>query len=78
MTTTDTVIRRDEIERYYVGGRDFIDDERIEGLLSDTGEPARARVREIIAHARTIETLLPEETAALLKVEDPAVWEEIF
>ena len=78
MTIAESTIRPDEIERYRVGGQDFIDDARLEGLLESTAEPGISRVREIIAHAEAIETLRPEETAALLRVEDPAVWEEIF
>jgi len=35
-------------------------------------------VRAIIDKARAIETLLPGETAALLNVADPALWEEIL
>ncbi len=85
MSTTPTLekswkdtIRREEIDRYLIDGRDFIDDALIEGLLTSTVEPDIHRVRDIIRKAETIATLLPEETAALLAVRDPGVWEEIF
>jgi 2-iminoacetate synthase len=74
----DTVIRQDEIERYRHGGRDFIDDTLIEDLLVRGRNPEPARVRAIIAKARAIENLAPAETSALLGVQDPALWEEIF
>ncbi|HET6452571.1 MAG TPA: [FeFe] hydrogenase H-cluster radical SAM maturase HydG [Spirochaetia bacterium] len=91
MTSTPTVetraagaeLRRAEVEPYLKGGRDFIDDERIECLLaSETAREAAsadpARVRDVIARARTIATLTLEETAVLLSVRDPALWDEMF
>ncbi len=74
----DTVIRQDEIDRYLIDGRDFVDDARIESLLAGTEEPDAGRVHDIIRKSEKIATLLPEETAALLNVHDPAAWEEIF
>jgi 2-iminoacetate synthase len=74
----DTVIRQDEIDRYLVDDRDFVDDALIGRLLAGAEEPDAGRVRAIIRKAETIATLLPEETAALLKVRDPAAWAEIF
>ena len=74
----DAVIRQDEIDRYLINGKDFVDDARIESLLAGTEEPDAGRVRDIIRKAERIATLLPEETAALLNVRDPAAWEEIF
>jgi 2-iminoacetate synthase len=74
----DTVIRQDEIDRYLIDGRDFIDDTLIERLLAGAEEPDARRVGEIIRKAEKIATLLPEETAALLAVRDPVAWQEIF
>jgi 2-iminoacetate synthase len=71
---------RSEIDRYLPGGKHFIDDALITGLLSKTkGVPADpARVREIIAKAESsCETLEPEETAVLMQVEDPELFEEM-
>ncbi len=74
----DSVIRQDEIERYRHDGKDFIDDGLIEDLLVRGRNPDPARVRAIIAKAKAVETLAPGETAALLNVQDPGLWEEIF
>jgi 2-iminoacetate synthase len=74
----DTVIRRDEIDRYLHEGRDFISDSLIETLLARGRDPDPRMIRGIVEKALTIETLLPEETAALLNVTAPELWDEIF
>jgi len=57
--------------------RDFIDDDRLTGLLA--GPPADpVRVREIIAKALAKQALEVEETAQLLRAEHPELIEEIF
>lgn len=71
---------RSEIDRYLPGGRHFIDDAKIRTLVADVASsPADpARVREILAKSEeSCETLLPEETAELMKVSDPALFEEM-
>jgi len=57
--------------------RSFIDEEKIEKLLREV-RPDKVRVREIIQKAISKKRLEPEETAALLNVEDKAHLEEIF
>jgi 2-iminoacetate synthase len=74
----DAVIKPDEVAPYLIDGKDFIDDDRIGALLAQRGAPDPARIRDIIAKARRIETLLPEETAALIAVRDQGLWDEIF
>jgi 2-iminoacetate synthase len=74
----DSVIIRDEVDRYHYDGKDFIDDALIESLLARAGGEDAAYIRGIIQKARSIETLQPEDTAALLKVKDPSLWEEIY
>jgi 2-iminoacetate synthase len=59
-------------------GTDFIDEEKIFSLLKEGQNPDPARIREIIAKAKSITRLDPEETAMLLHVEDPQLWEEIY
>ena len=69
-----------EIDKYLPGGRHFIDDALITRLIAETDgkEPDPARVREIIAKSETTrETLLPEETAVLMQVTDPELFEEM-
>ena len=56
---------------------DFIDEPHLDGLLA-AGAPDADRVREIIAKSLNKEALSVEETAALVRVEDPALIEEIF
>ena len=74
----DTVIRQDEIDRYLIDGRDFIDDRLIESLIERSENPDPSRIRGIIDKAMSISTLLPEETAALLQVKDAELWSEMF
>ena len=71
---------QEQIDKYLPGGKHFIDDAEIESRLSDA-EARRAndpvRIREILAKSRMIETLLPEETAALIQVTDPDLLTEM-
>ena len=69
-----------EIDKYLPGGKHFIDEAQIARCISEIAEkPADpVRVREIIAKSEsTCETLLPEETAVLMSVTDPALFEEM-
>ena len=45
----DTVIRQDEIDRYLIDGKDFIDDALIEALLAARRNPIARRVGAIIS-----------------------------
>jgi 2-iminoacetate synthase len=74
----DSVIKQDEIAKYLEGGRDFIDDAEILRLLDENKNPPGAKIREIIQKSQAIESLLPEEAAALLNVESKDLWQEIF
>ena len=73
----DRVIARGEIDRYYTGGRDFIDDEHIARELQAGANPDPARIRAILAKSLAIETLTTAETAALLHVTDPELRQEM-
>ena len=70
-------IRHDEIEKYCPAGGDFIPDGEIERFLAGTARPDTARVRDILAKSFAVETLLPEETAALIAVDDPVLLAEM-
>lgn len=76
-TFKSDIIRPDEIERYLEGGTDFIDEDFIHRTLAENRRPDQARVRDILAKSKNIETLTPEETAALLHVDDPGLLEEM-
>ena len=56
---------------------DFIDEGRITALL-EGGTPDRAGVREIVAKSLEKKALQLDETAVLLRAEDPELVEEIF
>jgi len=67
----------EEIEKYMPHGVDFINEAKIESSLVANRNPDPVRVREIIAKSEAVETLDPDETAMLLHVEDPELWEEM-
>jgi 2-iminoacetate synthase len=56
---------------------DFIDDGKIERLLTESKNPSRRRVEELIEKAKKLKGLTPEETALLLQTEDPELLGEI-
>ena len=56
---------------------DFIDDEKISGLIAHQQEDI-VRIREVIAKSLSKQALNQEETAALLAAESPEAQEEIF
>ena len=74
----DNFIQRDQVDKYLDHGRDFIPDDTISSLLAAQRAPDPKRVRDILAKSLAIETLLPEETAALLHVTDPALLDEMI
>ncbi len=74
----DKQIIPDEIERYLPeDGTDFIDEDEINAALEKQKCPDPKYVREIIQKSRSLETLLPEETAALLNVTDSNLIKEM-
>jgi 2-iminoacetate synthase len=58
------------------GATDFIDDLRLQALLAGPA-PSAARVRALIAKSLSRQSLSVGETAELLRVDDPALIEEI-
>ena len=73
-------IVQEQIDRYLAGGEHFINEAAISATLAAArNAPANdpARVRDILAKSRAIETLLSEETAALIQVTDPALIQEM-
>jgi len=71
-------IKDEENTKYLRSGRDFIDDDRITSLIESSRNPDKKFIEDIIAKALTIERLEPAETAALLNVTDPELWQRIF
>ncbi len=72
------IVKENEITRYMTGGKDFIDDEKIWDKITVNKNPEAGKIRDIIRKSLAIETLDPDETAALLNVEDKELWEEMF
>ncbi len=77
-TWVKRVVKEDEINRFLIDGKDFIDDAKIMDQISRNKFPESSRIRDIIKKSLAIETLDPDETAALLNVEDRDMWDEIF
>lgn len=73
----DTVIRQDEIDKYLVNGRDFIDEEKILQQLAENSAPDPVQVRDLIQKSLDIQLLTPQETAALIQVSDPELLQEM-
>jgi 2-iminoacetate synthase len=71
------IIKQEEIDKYLVNGKDFIDDADLLSKIQSAKNPDIAFIRDIIQKSLSIKTLLPEETAALLNVKSPELWEEI-
>lgn len=71
-------VKDEENEKYLRSGRDFIDDDRITSLIETNRDPDMKYVDDVISKALSIERLEPEETAALLNVTDPDLWQKIF
>ena len=74
----DTRVIQDQIDRYLNDdGTDFIDEELIERCLEEQQNPEADYIRQIIAKSINLDTLLPEETAALLNVTDETLIKEM-
>lgn len=70
----------EQIGKYLPGGAHYVDEDAIFSTLAGAARaPANdpARIREILAKSRAIETLLPEETATLIQVSDPGLLQEM-
>lgn len=72
------VIVKEEIDRYLINGKDFINDEDIFYRLRKNIHPDVKHIRDILQKSLSIKTLSPDETAALLNVTSSEIWEEIF
>lgn len=71
------VIKQDEIDKYLVNGKDFIDEESIVRDLAAAVRPDKQLVRDILKKSLEIKLLSPQETAVLLNVEDAGLLEEM-
>ncbi len=73
----DTVIKQDEIDKYLIKGKDFINEDQIYNDLQSQLDPDKAYIRELIQKSLDIQLLSPQETAALIHVTDPELLQEM-
>ena len=69
-----------DISKYLpANGGTFIDAPRIEAQLAaaQARPPSAARVKEILAKSRAVQTLSPDELAELIAVRDPEIWRDM-
>lgn len=71
------VVKPAEIEKYLIGGKDFIYPAAIAEDLAAGVRPDRSRVRDILQKSLEIKILTPAETATLLNVKEPDLLEEM-
>lgn len=67
-----------EIDRYLKNGKDFIDDAAIESTLGQKTKTERQEILDIIDKALSLQRLELNETAALLNITDPDLWNLVF
>lgn len=73
-----SVVKQEEIDKYLINGKDFIDENLINEKLLKNKEPNKEYIRDIIKKSLSITRLDPDETAALLNVRDENLWEEMY
>lgn len=71
-------IKPEESSRYTDNGMDFISEYDISRHLEGNRKTSGQQIKDIIQKSMSIERLEPSETAALLNVTDPDLWQEIF
>ena len=74
----EAAVREDEVAPYLESGDDFINDDEIELLLTESRDPEAQQIRGILDRSLSLQRLEPHETAALLNVQDEDLWQEIF
>jgi len=72
------VVKQEEIDKYLINGKDFINETEIDSHLSTTINPDKQKVRDILQKSLSIERLEPDETATLLNVTDDELWKEMY
>lgn len=74
----DSVIKPEQIEKYYNNGRDFIDEPFIQETLLKNRQPDKHRIREIMAKSLELQRLDFDDTASLLNCTDEELWQEMY
>ena len=74
----ESVIKQNEIDRYLKNGKDFIDDAALTATIRKKQHPDRKEILDIIDKSLALHRLEIQETAALLNIDDPELWEAVF
>jgi len=74
----NNVVKEDQVTRFMDNGNDFINEDEIERFLREKRNVDPRYIRDIIQKSLSIKRLEPEETAALLNVENKDLWQEMF
>jgi 2-iminoacetate synthase len=72
------VIIQKEIDKYLIDGKDFISNNEIFDALIRNSNPDPVRIHDILQKSLSVKTLNPDETASLLNVTSPEIWEAIY
>ncbi len=72
------VIKQDEIDKYHINNKHFIDDTKILNDLKNTPKITHEKIKDILKKSLSIQRLEPEEVAMLLNVKDEKIWEELY
>jgi len=72
------VIKQDEIDKYHINNKHFIDDTKIRNDLKNTPNITDKKIKDILKKSLSIQRLEPEEVAILLNVKDKKIWEELY
>ncbi len=73
-----SIIKQNEIDKYLLNGKDFINDEEIFNKINKNKNPNAGKIRDILQKSLSIKTLSADDTSSLLNVTSPEMWEEIF
>ncbi|QUH28485.1 [FeFe] hydrogenase H-cluster radical SAM maturase HydG [Vallitalea guaymasensis] len=74
----DQVIKQDQIDKYLINGKDFINENEIHNKLNMNKDCSKEKVRAILDKSLAVERLSFDETATLLNVTDEDMWEEMY
>lgn len=67
---SNSIIREDEVTPFLRDGRDFIDDDAIEGLIEKHRCPEKKQVLDILEQSLALQRLEPHQAAVLVNVTD--------
>lgn len=72
------LVKQDEIDRYLIDGKDFIDDEAIEAEIAANKVTTQEELHAILAKAKKINLMPSKDVAKLVNITDPKMRQEIY